>query len=135
MELHVFARGDVSLAQWGIPVGYLAQPLHALRGEDAARHLDPDHLDVGLALAVHALPQPEGRESGVVLLAGLKPRCLLLKPHHLFVHERDDGFGRLGQFEAVSVDVLQGTLLARGLGTQYRLPNILLNFSQNKTRR
>ena len=90
VELDVLAGGDVALAQRGVLVGHLSQALHGLRGEDAAGNLDADHLDIRLALPVHALPQPEGGEDGVVQLTGLKVGGLLLQPHNLFVHKRDD---------------------------------------------
>ena len=79
------------LAQRGVLVGHLAQALHRLRGEDAAGNLDTDHLHVGLALAVHALPQAEGGEDGVVQLTGLEVGGLFLQPHHFFVHKGDNG--------------------------------------------
>ena len=91
VELDVFAGGDVALAQRGVLVGHLSEALHGLRGEDAAGNLDTDHLDVGLALPVHALPQPEGGEDGVVQLPGLEVGGLFLQPHHFFVHKGDNG--------------------------------------------
>ena len=136
VELDVLAGSNVALAQRGILVRHLAQALHGLRGEDAAGNLDADHLHVRLALTVHALPQTEGGERGVVQLAGLKVGGLFLQPHHLFVHERDDCFRRLGKLQTVVMDVLQGALLARGLRTQALLPDYnALKFDKEKARR
>ena len=90
VELDVLTGGDVALAQRGVLVGHLTQALHCLRGENAAGNLDANHLHVGLALAVHTLPQAEGSEYGVVQLPGIKACGLLLKPHHFFVHKGDN---------------------------------------------
>ena len=69
MELDVLARRDVALAQRREALGDLGEGVH-LVGRDAAEgKLDPDHLHVGLALAVDALLEAEADELALLDLA------------------------------------------------------------------
>ena len=62
VELDVLARGDVALVERGAALHHLREGLHLLRRDAAEGQLHPDHLDVGLALAVDALLEPEADE-------------------------------------------------------------------------
>src|SRR5665809_14820 len=53
---------------------YKREGLHLLRGDATERELDPDHLHVGLALAIHPLLEAEADE---LLLRGLALEELL----------------------------------------------------------
>ena len=74
VELDVLARGDVRLVHRRVALGHVGEGLPLL-GRDAAHgQLDPDHLHVGLALAVDPLAQPEG---DVLVLGDLAAQELL----------------------------------------------------------
>ncbi len=51
VELHVLARGKVSLAA-GVVVSDFGKLAHLFGGQKASGNLGPDHLDAGLSLAV-----------------------------------------------------------------------------------
>ena len=74
VELDVLARGDVPLVQGRPALHHVGEGLHLLGRDAPERQLDPDHLDVGLALAVHALPEAELDE---VVLRGVAREVLL----------------------------------------------------------
>ncbi len=78
MELDVLARGDVALVERRVLLHHVGEGLHLLRGDPAEGELHADHLDVGLALAVDALLQPEADELGLGDLTAeeaSRPRC------------------------------------------------------------
>ena len=70
VELDVLARGDVALVERRPALHHLGEGLHLLGRDAAERQLHADHLDVGLALAVHALPEAEPDE---LVLLGRSP--------------------------------------------------------------
>src|SRR4051812_17639287 len=70
VELEVLAGGDVALAQRRVVLGHVGERLHLLGRDAAEGELHADHLDVGLALAVDALLEPEADELLLGLLAG-----------------------------------------------------------------
>ena len=90
VELDVLPGSDVAFIQRGVLFGHRSQGVQGIGGEDAAGDFDPDHLDVGLALTVNPLTQPERRKLGVIYLSRLKPGRLAFKPDHLLFHEGDD---------------------------------------------
>ena len=69
VDLDVLPGGDVALVQWRELLDRVGKGLHLLRADAAERQLHPDHLHVGLALAVDALLEAEADE----LLLGLLP--------------------------------------------------------------
>ena len=79
VELEVLARRDVALAQRRVLLGEVGEGLHLLRRDAAEGKLHADHLDVGLALAVDALLQPEADELVLGRLAGEELRASVSK--------------------------------------------------------
>ena len=111
VDLDVLASGDVAFLQRSVVFRDFAEAIEHVCRDDAAGEFDPDHLDVGLALAVHALPQAEGRENGVVQLAGAEAVDLGIQALDLILHEGDDGSRVFSQLDTGCVDVFK----ARGL--------------------
>ena len=125
VKLDVFPSGDVALAQWSIMFRHVAQAIHALGGQNATRHFNPNHLHVRLSLAVHTLAQTERSEYRVVPLASHEGRRFVFQPPNLFVHKRDNPVRCLGKLHAIVVDLFQGPgLSSRGLAAQSVLPNL-----------
>jgi hypothetical protein len=72
--LHVLPRGQMAFIA-AVAFGHQGQVPHLLRGQQSAGDLGADHVDVGLALAVDAAPQPERTEFiGGQLAGGKLPR-------------------------------------------------------------
>ena len=59
VELDVFPRGDVPLAQRNVLVRNISQAVKHICRRNSTGEFDAYHLDIGLALAVDTLPQPE----------------------------------------------------------------------------
>ncbi len=57
MILHILTGGQVPPASPKL-VGNLSQLVHLLRSHHTAGDLRPDHVDIGLTLAVYPAPQP-----------------------------------------------------------------------------
>ena len=62
VDLDVLAGGDVALVQRRVALDHVGEGLHLVRGDATEGKLYPHHLDVGLALAVDALLEPEADE-------------------------------------------------------------------------
>ena len=77
VDLDVLAGGDVALVERRVLLDHAREGLHLLGGDAAHRQLHPDHLHVGLALAVDALLEPEADELVLGRLAARNspPRC------------------------------------------------------------
>ena len=108
MKLHILAGGDVALVQGGVGFGHFAQGFQGRRRQDAAGDFDPNHLDFGLPLAVHPLPQAKGSELGIILFPGLETGRFSLEPLHLRLHKGDDAGRGRGQVHTLAVDFLLG---------------------------
>ena len=104
VDLDVFPRGDVAFLQRGVARRDFAEAVQHRGGDDAAGEFDAHHLHIGLALAVHALPEPEGRECGVVHIAGAEAVDFGVKPPDFVLHKRDDARRVGGQGDAGFVD-------------------------------
>ena len=59
MDLDVLPCGDVALAQRRVLLDRVGKGVELIGGDATHRELHPNHLDVGLALAVNALAQAE----------------------------------------------------------------------------
>src|SRR5205823_9494572 len=70
VDLDVLAGGDVALVEWGPPLHHLGEGVELVRSDAADRKLGADHLDIGLALSVDPLLEPEADELLLGLLAG-----------------------------------------------------------------
>ena len=90
MHLDVLARGDVALAQRDVLLDPVGERLELLGRHAAERELDPDHLHVGLALAVDALLEAELDELVPVELALQEARRLGVEVVELALEDRDD---------------------------------------------
>ena len=90
VHLDVLARRDVPLAERHVLLDHPREGLHLLRRDAAERQLHPHHLDVRLALAVDALPQPEADELVAGRLAGEELRGLVVEVVELALQDRDD---------------------------------------------
>ena len=66
VHLDVLAGGDVALAQRHVLLDHVGEGIELIGGDAAHRQLDPDHLHVGLALAVDALLETELDELGLL---------------------------------------------------------------------
>jgi hypothetical protein len=89
MKLDVLPRRDVSLFERRESLGDLGEPLHLLRAHAAKRQLHADHLDLGLALPVDPLLEPE-RDVGVLLDVPVEePGRLGLEVLELVLEDRD----------------------------------------------
>ena len=113
MKLDILPGGDMALAQRSVLFRHSAQGVEGARGKDAAGDFDPNHLDIGLPLAVHALAQPKGRELGIILFPGLETRRLRLKPLHFVLHKGNDAGRGRGQLHTAAVDFLLSRRLGR----------------------
>ena len=83
----------MSFLQGRIALGNGPQDFQPLGRENPSGYFDPDHLDVGLALAVDSLLEPEGSELGGILLSRLIFCRLDFKVLNLFVDEGNDTRG------------------------------------------
>ena len=90
VELDVLARGDVALVERRVLLHHVGEGLHLLRRDAAERQLHPDHLDVGLALAVDALLQAEADELVLGRVAGEELLGLVVEVVELALEDRDD---------------------------------------------
>ena len=77
--------------------------LHLLRGDPAEGQLDPDHLHVGLALAVDALLEAEADELVLGDLAGEEGLGFVVEVVELALDDRDD----VARDVAVALRILQ----------------------------
>jgi hypothetical protein len=89
VHLDVLARRDVALPEWYVPVDHVSELLHLLRRDPAKWQLHADHLNIGLALAVHALLQPKLDELVLRRIALEEPRGLGLEVVVLSLEDRD----------------------------------------------
>ncbi len=104
MDLDVLPRRDVALVQRRVLLDHAGEGLHLLRGDAAEGKLDPDHLHVGLALAVDALLEAEADELVLGDLAGEESLGFIVEVVELPLDDRDDVAGDV----AVGLRVLQG---------------------------
>jgi hypothetical protein len=114
VDLDVLPRGDVALVERRVLLHHAREGLHLLRRDAAPRQLHADHLDVGLALPVDALLEPEADE----LVLRRAPREVLLglvvEVVELALEDRDD----------VSRDVLADLRVLEGALTHHaKVPN------------
>jgi hypothetical protein len=90
VHLDVLPRRDVPLVERHVLLDDGGERLELL-GRDAAHgQLDPDHLDVGLALAVDALLEAEADELVLRRLAALELRRLRVEVVELLLQDGDD---------------------------------------------
>ena len=121
VHLDVLARGDVALAQRHVLLDPVRERLELLRRDPAERKLDPDHLHVGLALAVDALLEPELDEL-VALELALQEACGLgVEVVEFLLEDGDDVAGdvldHLGVLQRTRAGMSVGALRAiLGLG-------------------
>src|SRR5687768_2464467 len=90
MDLDVLPRGDVALVERRVLLDRVREGLHLLGRDAAEGQLDPDHLDVGLALAVDALLQAELDELVALELAVEEAARLRVEVVELPLEDRDD---------------------------------------------
>src|SRR3954463_3540079 len=93
MDLNVLPRRDVALAERSVLLDDAAEGLHLLGGDPAERKLDPDHLDVGLALAVDALFEAETDELVLLQLSVEELLGFVVEVVELALDDRDDVAG------------------------------------------
>ena len=72
VKLDVLPRGDVPLVEGNVLINDFAYGIKLVRCKATGRHLDADHVDVRLALAVYAADEPVGSE-----FQGVFPTALL----------------------------------------------------------
>ena len=96
VKLDILPGGDVPLAQRRIMLGHFAQGVQGVGVEDASGDFNPNHLHVGLPLTVHSLPEAEGGEHSIVLLAGLEAGRFRLETLNLILHKRHNSRGGRG---------------------------------------
>ena len=103
VQLDVLARGDVALVERGPALHHLREGLHLLGRDATEGQLHPDHLHVGLALAVDALAEAELDELVLFGLAGEVLLGLVVEVVELALDDRDHVPGHvlvdLGIFE------------------------------------
>src|SRR5215211_2818592 len=90
VHLDVLARRDVALAERHPLLDHVGERLHLLGCDAAEGQLHPYHLDVGLALAVHAQPQPEADELLLGRRAAEELLGLVVEVVELPLEHRDD---------------------------------------------
>jgi hypothetical protein len=121
VDLDVLAGGDVALVEGRELLDRVCEGLHLLGADAAEGQLHPDHLDVGLALAVDALLEAEADELLLGLLAAKEASGLGIEVVELALEYRDDVAGDvlvdLGVLEraelALAVQLLVRVLLER----------------------
>ena len=89
VHLDVLARRDVALAQRHVLLDHVGERVELVGRDAADRQLDPDHLHVGLALAVDALLEAELDELVVLELALQEARRLGVEVVELALEDRD----------------------------------------------
>ena len=77
--LDVFTGCEVALFKWRVYFGNFSEHVHLIGCKTAERNFHPNHLAVGLPLAVNALAEPEPEEFDLVLFAGLEKLYLVFK--------------------------------------------------------
>ncbi len=90
VHLDVLARGDVALAQRHVLLDHVGERVELVGRDAAERELDPDHLHVGLALAVDALLEAELDELVALELALQEAGGLGVEVVELALEDRDD---------------------------------------------
>ena len=116
VELDVLAGGDVALVERRVLLHHVRELLHLLRRDAAEGELRADHLDVGLALAVDPLLQPEADELVLGRLAVEVLLGLAVEVVELALEDGDD----VARDVLVDLRVVQGPLLAVALGAPCR---------------
>ena len=104
VDLDVLAGGDVALVQRRVLLDDAGEGVHLLGRDPAEGKLDPDHLDVGLALPVDALFEAEADELVLLQLAGEELLGFVVEVVELALDDRDDVAGDV----LVGLRVLQG---------------------------
>ena len=89
VDLDVLAGRDVALVERGVLLDHRREGVHLLGGDAAHRQLHPDHLHVGLALAVDALLEPEADELVLRGLAVEELARLAVEVVELALEDRD----------------------------------------------
>ena len=89
VDLDVLAGGDVALVERRELLDRVGEGLHLLGADAAEGELHPDHLHVGLALAVDALLEPEADELLLGLLAAQEAGRLGVEVVELALEDRD----------------------------------------------
>ena len=95
VDLDVLARGDVTLVERRVALDAVREGLQLLGRDPAHRQLHPDHLHVGLALAVDALLQAEADELRLGRLAAQVLRRLGVEVVELALEDGDDVAGNV----------------------------------------
>jgi hypothetical protein len=117
VDLDVLAGGDVALVERRVLLDDVGEGVHLLRGDAAEGQLDPDHLHVGLALAVNALFEPEADELVFRQALGEELLGFVVEVVELALDDRDHVAGdvlvRLGVLERAEA-ALASLLLVLG---------------------
>ena len=95
VQLHVLPRRHVALVERGVLLDDGGERIHLVGRDAAERQLHPDHLDVGLALAVDALLEAEADEVGFGRLAVEELLRLVVEVVELTLDDRDDAAGAI----------------------------------------
>jgi len=103
VDLDVLPRGDVAFVERRELLDHVGERVHLVRRDPAHRQLDPDHLDVGLALAVDALLEAKAYELVLGCVAGEELLGLVVEVVELALDDRDDVAGDI----AIGLRVLQ----------------------------
>ena len=111
MDLDVLAGGDVALVERRVLLHHVREHLQLLGGHAAHRQLDAAHLDVGLALSVHALLEPEADELVLGRLPFEELLGLVVEVVELALDDRNHVAGHV----LVDLGVLQRALAALAL--------------------
>ena len=90
MHLDVLPRGDVALAKRDVLLDPGRERIQLVGSHAAQRQLDPDHLNVWLSLAVHALLEPELDELIALQLALQEARRLRVEVIELALKDGDN---------------------------------------------
>ena len=93
VQLDVLARRDVALVQRHVLLDDVGEGVELVGRDAAARELDADHLDGGLALAVDALLEAELDELGLLDVAAQEALGLGVEVVELALDDRDDVAG------------------------------------------
>src|SRR6185437_8109993 len=108
VDLDVLPGRDVAFVQRRQFLDDLREGVHLLRRDPAEGKLDADHLDIGLALPVHALFQAEPDELVLRQLIGEELLRFVVEVIELALDDRDDVAGDV----RIGLWVLQGAYAA-----------------------
>ena len=123
VDLDVLTGGDVALVQGRVLLHHGGEHVHLVGGDPAHRQLDAAHLDVGLALAVDALLEPEADELGLLGPAVEELLRLVVEVVELVLEDRYHVPGHVGE----DLGVVQRPLTAAGRAGRRLHPAKLAN--------